>query len=91
MTVHKSTGTVRRKPVVLVPGCNRQLGEHPFHVVGKKYIDAVRLAGCLPLIDSRSNKSWRTVTRWGRKTGPTDLASNLKSVTATTRSRGYQC
>ena len=50
MTVHKSTSTVRRKPVVLVPGCNRQLGEHPFHVVGKKYIDAVRLAGCLPLI-----------------------------------------
>ena len=37
-------------PVVLVPADNRQLGEHPFHVVGKKYIDAVRLAGCLPLV-----------------------------------------
>ena len=32
------------KPVVLVPACNRALGEHPFHVAGKKYIDAVRLA-----------------------------------------------
>lgn len=39
-----------RKPVVLVPACNRQLGEHPFHIAGKKYLDAVRLAGALPLI-----------------------------------------
>ena len=39
-----------RKPRVLVPACNRMLGEHPFHVAGKKYVDAVRLAGCLPLI-----------------------------------------
>lgn len=38
------------KPTVLVPTCTRQLGEHPFHVVGKKYIDAVRLAGCLPVV-----------------------------------------
>lgn len=35
---------------MLVPACNRVLGEHPFHVAGKKYIDAVRLAGCTPLI-----------------------------------------
>jgi len=39
-----------RKPQVLVPVCNRQLGDHPFHIVGKKYIDAVRLAGCLPIV-----------------------------------------
>ena len=39
-----------QKPRVLVPVDNRQVGEHPFHIVGKKYIDAVRLAGCLPLI-----------------------------------------
>lgn len=38
------------KPVVLVPACNRLLGEHPFHIAGKKYIDAVRLAGGLPLV-----------------------------------------
>ena len=38
------------KPLVLVPACNRTLGQHPFHVAGKKYIDAVRLAGCQPLI-----------------------------------------
>ena len=37
-------------PVVLVPACNRQIGLHPFHVAGKKYIDFVRLAGCLPLV-----------------------------------------
>ncbi len=40
----------RAKPVVLVPACNRQLGQHPFHIAGKKYIDAVRLGGCQPLI-----------------------------------------
>jgi putative glutamine amidotransferase len=38
------------KPLVLVPACNRPIGEHPFHVAGKKYVDAVRLAGCTPLI-----------------------------------------
>lgn len=38
------------KPVVLVPSCNRMLGQHPFHVAGRKYIEAVRLAGALPLI-----------------------------------------
>ena len=39
-----------RPPVVLVPACNRMLGSHPFHIAGKKYLDAVRLAGALPLI-----------------------------------------
>ena len=38
------------RPVVLVPACNRHIGQHPFHVAGKKYIDAVRLAGCQPLV-----------------------------------------
>ena len=38
------------KPVVLVPACNRTLGDHGFHVAGRKYIDAVRLAGCRPLV-----------------------------------------
>ena len=38
------------RPIVLVPADNRMLGEHPFHVVGKKYVEAVRLAGCLPLV-----------------------------------------
>lgn len=39
-----------RRPLVLVPACNRMLGDHPFHVAGKKYVDAVRLAGATPLI-----------------------------------------
>lgn len=38
------------KPVVLVPACNRVLGHYAFHIAGKKYIDAVRLAGCQPLV-----------------------------------------
>ncbi len=39
-----------RKPLVLLPACNRLRGEHPQHVVGGKYVEAVRLAGCRPLI-----------------------------------------
>jgi putative glutamine amidotransferase len=42
-----------RQPVVLVPACNRWIGEHPFHVAGRKYVDAVRLAGALPLVVPR--------------------------------------
>ncbi len=40
------------KPIVLVTACNWQLGDHAFHIAGKKYVDAVRLAGCTPLIVS---------------------------------------
>ena len=39
-----------RRPIVLVPACNRQIGDHAFHVAGQKYIDAIWLAGCQPLI-----------------------------------------
>jgi putative glutamine amidotransferase len=45
-----ASAALRHRPVVLVPSCNRMLGLHPFHVVGKKYVDAVRLAGALPLV-----------------------------------------
>jgi putative glutamine amidotransferase len=38
------------RPLVLVPACNRMIGLHPFHIAGQKYVDAVRLAGCLPLV-----------------------------------------
>lgn len=39
------------KPLVLVPACNyQQSGGHGQHTVGRKYVDAVRLAGCTPLI-----------------------------------------
>jgi putative glutamine amidotransferase len=38
------------KPIVLVPACNRMVGNHPFHIAGRKYIDAVRLAGCQAFI-----------------------------------------
>ncbi len=43
-----------RRPIVLVPCCNRQLGDHPFHVLGRKYAEAVRLAGALPLAVPRA-------------------------------------
>lgn len=50
MTMALNPSVMPRAPVVLVPACNKRLGDHPFHVVGKKYIDAVRLAGALPLM-----------------------------------------
>lgn len=37
------------RPIVLMPACNRVLGDHACHFIGQKYVDAVRLAGCLPL------------------------------------------
>jgi putative glutamine amidotransferase len=37
-------------PLVVVPACNHTLGHHPFHIAGRKYTDAVRLAGALPLV-----------------------------------------
>ena len=37
-------------PLVLVTSCNTLMGEHPFHIAGAKYVEAVRLAGALPLI-----------------------------------------
>ncbi len=39
-----------QRPLVLVAACNRLLGDHPYHVVGRKYVAAVRLAGALPLV-----------------------------------------
>jgi putative glutamine amidotransferase len=39
---------------VLVAACNKQLGDHLFHVAGHKYVDAVRLAGGLPLVVPRA-------------------------------------
>lgn len=50
MNAFSPSPPAHQKPVVLIPACNRMIGAHPFHVAGKKYIDAVRLAGCLPLI-----------------------------------------
>ena len=53
MTLPSSVSTatsLQSRPVVLVPSCNRMLGEHPFNIAGKKYLDAVRVAGALPLI-----------------------------------------
>jgi putative glutamine amidotransferase len=47
---HKRVSQRSAPPVVLVPACQRVLGRHPFHVAGQKYIDAVRLAGCMPLV-----------------------------------------
>ena len=38
------------RPIVLVPACNRMIGGLCFHVAASKYVQAVRLAGCQPLI-----------------------------------------
>jgi putative glutamine amidotransferase len=43
--------TLGRTPVVLLPADNKQIGDHPFQVVGHKYVNAVvKGANALPLI-----------------------------------------
>ncbi len=43
--------TLNRTPVVLLPADSKQLGDHPFHVAGHKYVNAVaQAAHALPLI-----------------------------------------
>jgi putative glutamine amidotransferase len=37
-------------PRVLLPACGRLLGDMAFHTAGYRYVEAVRLAGCLPLV-----------------------------------------
>lgn len=40
-----------QKPVVLIPADVKQMGDHPFHAVGQKYLMAVaEAAGALPLL-----------------------------------------
>jgi putative glutamine amidotransferase len=40
-----------RRPIVLVPACTRDFGEHPYHAAQYKYVDAVVIgADCAPLI-----------------------------------------
>ena len=50
MTPAVPSPSTTRRPLVLVPACSRMVGAHPFHIAGQKYIDAVRLAGCMPLV-----------------------------------------
>ena len=39
------------RPIVIVPACTRDFGEHPYHAAQHKYVDAVDLgAGCAPMI-----------------------------------------
>lgn len=39
------------RPIVLAPACTKQLGDHPYHTMQMKYIDAVLTgADCMPLI-----------------------------------------
>jgi len=47
---HTPTSATFPAPLVLVTSCNKLLSGHPSHTVGRKYVDAVRLAGALPLI-----------------------------------------
>lgn len=39
-----------RQPIVLLPACQMMLGREPFHVVGRDYAQAIRLAGAVPFV-----------------------------------------
>lgn len=41
----------KRRPVVGIPACIKPIGVHDFHVIGRKYVDAVLIAaGCTPVL-----------------------------------------
>ncbi len=41
----------KRRPVVGIPACIKPIGAHDFHVIGRKYVDAVLLAAeCTPVL-----------------------------------------
>lgn len=43
--------TKHKRPIIGIPACIKMLGEHPFHAVGAKYVDAiVNGADCIPLL-----------------------------------------
>lgn len=46
--------SVSRQPIVLLPACQWVVGREPFHVVGRDYVQAVRLAGAVPLVIPRA-------------------------------------
>lgn len=50
MTTPATRVVARGRPLVLVPACNRVLDQQAVHLVGRTYVDAVRLAGCQPLV-----------------------------------------
>jgi putative glutamine amidotransferase len=61
-------------PLVGIPACTRQLGHHPFHVVGDKYIRAVSDgAGALPLL----------IPALGGGIDPADLVNRLDGLLVT--------
>jgi putative glutamine amidotransferase len=40
-----------KRPIIGIPACIKMFGEHPFHAVGAKYVDAiVNAADCVPLL-----------------------------------------
>ncbi|MGQ0442532.1 MAG: gamma-glutamyl-gamma-aminobutyrate hydrolase family protein [Methylophilaceae bacterium] len=40
-----------KRPIIGIPACIKMLGEHPFHAVGAKYVEAVmNAAGGIPLL-----------------------------------------
>lgn len=39
------------RPIVIVPACTKQIGDHPYHTAQMKYVDAVLTgADCMPLV-----------------------------------------
>ena len=58
-----------RKPIVLVPACTKDIGDHSFYAVGKKYIDALAIgAKChsliLPLFDNEHDLAQIVSALW---------------------------
>jgi putative glutamine amidotransferase len=72
------------RPIVIVPACTRDFGEHPYHAAQHKYVDAIVLgADCAPMIlpslgkDARPGNHARTVRRHHADRFGVECASQL--------------
>jgi len=48
--IPRLASALARPPVVLLPACHREVERLPFQIVSRKYVEAVRLAGAVPLV-----------------------------------------
>ena len=70
------------RPIVIVPACTRDFGEHPYHAAQHKYVDAVTLgADCASLILPSSGESLDLETIFGTIDGIMELEEGKLRVT----------
>ena len=78
------------RPIVIVPACTRDFGEHPYHAAQHKYVDAVTLgADCASLILPSSGESLDLETIFGTIDGIMN-SGNVSALRQFQRGRGLR-